>query len=41
MFPSNAARTLNSDVVGGIVACIFVLVYAIEPLANWVRRQVI
>lgn len=38
---SNAARTVKFEVVGGIVLSIFVIVYAIEILASWVRRQVI
>lgn len=38
---NNAARTLNFEVVGGIVLSIFVIVYAVELLANWVRKQVI
>ncbi len=38
---SNAARTLNFEVVGGIVLSIFVIVTAVELLANWVRKQVI
>lgn len=38
---NNAARTLNFETVGGIVLSIFVIVYAIELLATWVRKQVI
>ncbi len=38
---SNAAKTLNYEVIGGIVLSIFVIVYAVELLANWVRKQVI
>jgi phosphonate transport system permease protein len=38
---SNAARTVKFEVVGGIVLSIFVIVYAIELLASWVRRQVL
>jgi len=38
---NNAARTLKFEVVGGIVLSIFVIVYAIELIASWVRRQVI
>ncbi len=38
---NNAAKTLNFEVIGGIVLSIFVIVYAVELLANWVRKQVI
>jgi len=38
---NNAAKTLNFDVMGGIILSIFVIVYAIELLAGWVRRQVL
>ncbi len=38
---NNAAKTLNFEVLGGIIFSIFVIVYAIELLSTWVRRQVI
>ncbi len=38
---NNAAKTLNFEVMGGIILSIFVIVYAIELLATWVRRQVL
>ena len=34
----NAAKTLNFDTLGGIIFCIFVVVYAIELLSSWLRR---
>ena len=34
-------RLLEFELVGGLLFCIFVLVYAIELLATWVRKQVI
>ena len=37
----NASKTLNFEVMGGIVLSIFVIVYAIELLAGWVRRRII
>ncbi len=36
----NSARQLQWDTLGGIIFCIFVIVYAIELLATWVRRKV-
>ena len=38
---SNASRTLNYEVMGGIILSIFVIVYAIEVLAGWIRNQII
>ena len=38
---NNAAKTLNFEVLGGIILAIFVIVYSIELLSTWVRRQVI
>jgi phosphonate transport system permease protein len=38
---NNAAKTLKFEVMGGIVLCIFGIVYAIELLANWIRKQII
>lgn len=38
---SNGMRTMNFEFVGGLIVCIFVIVYAIELLANWVRKQVL
>ncbi len=38
---NNAAKTLNFEVMGGIILSIFVIVYSIELLSSWVRRQVI
>lgn len=37
----NASKTLNFEVMGGIILSIFVIVYAIELLAGWVRRRII
>ncbi len=37
---SNSMRTLNFDVTGGIILCIFVIVGAIEVVSNWVNRQI-
>ena len=34
-------RLFQFDLVGGLLICIFVLVYAIELLSTWVRKQVI
>ena len=36
----NSARQLQWDTLGGIIFCIFVIVYTIELLATWVRRKV-
>lgn len=36
----NASRQLEWETLGGIIFCIFVVVYAIELLATWVRRKV-
>ena len=36
----NSAKQLEWDTLGGIIFCIFVVVYAIELLATWVRRKV-
>ncbi|MCC5952245.1 MAG: phosphonate ABC transporter, permease protein PhnE [Acidimicrobiia bacterium] len=36
-----ATRTLDWERVGGILIIVFVLVYAIERLAGWVRKQLI
>lgn len=38
---NNAAKTLRFETMGGIILSIFVIVYAIELLSTWVRRQVI
>ena len=38
---NNAAKTLRFEVMGGIILSVFVIVYAIELLSTWVRRQVI
>ncbi len=38
---NNAAKTLKFEVMGGIILSIFVIVYAIELLATWIRRQII
>ncbi|MEJ7799356.1 MAG: phosphonate ABC transporter, permease protein PhnE [Ilumatobacter sp.] len=38
---SNGMRTLNFEFVGGLVLCIFLIVYAIELLTNWVRKQIL
>ena len=35
----NAAKTLNFETLGGIIFCIFVVVYAIELLSSWLRRK--
>lgn len=37
---SNSMRTLNFEVTGGIILCIFVIVGAIEVVSNWVNRQI-
>ncbi|MEM9132944.1 MAG: phosphonate ABC transporter, permease protein PhnE [Actinomycetota bacterium] len=37
----NASKTLDFQTMGGIILSIFVIVYAIELLAGWVRRQII
>lgn len=37
----NASKTLDFETMGGIILSIFVIVYAIELLAGWVRRQII
>ncbi len=37
----SASRLLMWDVLGGLLAITFVLVYAIELLAGWVRKQLI
>lgn len=37
---SNSMRTLNFEVTGGIILCIFVIVGAIEAVSNWVNRQI-
>ncbi|MEM1332362.1 MAG: phosphonate ABC transporter, permease protein PhnE [Actinomycetota bacterium] len=37
---SNSMRTLNFEVTGGIILCIFVIVGAIEIVSNWVNRQI-
>ncbi|WP_395159751.1 phosphonate ABC transporter, permease protein PhnE [Ilumatobacter sp.] len=37
---SNSMRTLNFEVTGGIILCIFVIVGAIEVVSNWVDRQI-
>ena len=34
-------RLFQFDLVGGLLICVFVLVYAIELLSTWVRKQVI
>lgn len=34
-------RTLNWELVGGILLCIFVVVYAIELLSGWIRKQLL
>jgi len=34
-------RTLNWELVGGILLTIFVLVYAIELLSGWIRKQLL
>ncbi|MGY6502600.1 MAG: phosphonate ABC transporter, permease protein PhnE [Acidimicrobiales bacterium] len=36
-----ATRTLQWETVGGIIIVIFVVVYGIEQLAGWVRKQLI
>ena len=36
----NSARQLQWDTLGGIIFCIFAIVYTIELLATWVRRKV-
>jgi phosphonate transport system permease protein len=36
----NASRQLEWETLGGIIFCIFVVVYTIELLATWVRRKV-
>lgn len=36
----NASRQLEWETLGGIIFCIFIVVYAIELLATWVRRKV-
>ena len=38
---SNAAANVGYQELGGIILCIFVIVYAIELLASWIRRQII
>ncbi len=38
---NNASKTLRFETMGGIIFCIFVVVYSIELLSTWVRRQVI
>jgi phosphonate transport system permease protein len=38
---SNSVRTLNWETTGAILLTIFVVVYALELLAGWVRRQVL
>lgn len=35
-----AMKTLDFQLAGGLILCIFVLVSAIEALSNWVNRQV-
>lgn len=37
---SQSARTLRWETMGGIVLAIFVIVYAIELLAGWIRKQI-
>jgi phosphonate transport system permease protein len=37
---SNSMRTLNFEVTGGIILCIFVIVGAIEAVSSWVNRQI-
>jgi phosphonate transport system permease protein len=37
---SNSMRTLNFEITGGIILCIFVIVGAIEVVSNWVNRQI-
>ncbi|WP_395155985.1 phosphonate ABC transporter, permease protein PhnE [Ilumatobacter sp.] len=37
---SNSMRTLNFEVTGGIILCIFVIVGSIEVISNWVNRQI-
>ncbi|MEM9516789.1 MAG: phosphonate ABC transporter, permease protein PhnE [Actinomycetota bacterium] len=37
---SNAMRTLNFEVAGGIIFCIFVIVGGIELISSWVNRQI-
>jgi phosphonate transport system permease protein len=36
-----ATRTLNWELVGGILIIIFAVVYAIERLSGWVRKQLL
>ena len=36
----NASRQLEWETLGGIIFCIFVVVYAIELISTWVRRKV-
>ena len=35
------ARLLKWDMIGGLLIILFVIVYAIELLAGWVRKQII
>ena len=37
----NSLRVLQLQTTGAIIATIFVIVYAIELLAGWVRKQII
>ena len=37
---NNAMRTLNFDVTGGIILCIFVIVGVIELVSSWINRQI-
>ena len=36
----NASRQLEWETLGGIIFCIFIIVYVMELLATWVRRKV-
>lgn len=38
---SNGMRTLNFEFVGGLILCIFVIVYAIELVTNGVRKRLL
>ena len=37
----SAARRLYFETLGGIIFCIFVVVYIVEILATWIRRKII
>jgi len=37
---NNSMKTLNFDVTGGIIFCIFVIVGVIELISNWINRQI-